>query len=52
MQTHQRDVLAQWSVEVVTEEKQNITEFLPDTTVFYDSKNCVANLRDKKIDRY
>ena len=41
--THKKYVLSQLSVEVLSEEKHNITEFFLDTTVFYDYKTRVAN---------
>ena len=43
MRTHQKYCLAQLFVEVASEEKHNITDFFPDTTVFYDWKTCVAS---------
>ena len=33
-------------------EKRKITEFFPDSTVFYDLKTCVANKWNKKIECY
>ena len=48
VRTHQKYVLAQWSVEVVNEEKLKIKEFFPDTTVFTIKKLA---MRTKDIKR-
>ena len=51
MKTHQKHVLPQLFVSVVSEEKQNITEFFPGT-YFFNWKTCVGNQLDKKIGTY
>ena len=48
MQTHQKYVIAQLSIEIVSEEKHNISEFFPDTTVLTIGKLA---LRTNEIKR-